>query len=606
MSGLQQGKLIKKFKEYIAAKGDVVPDDLDIGLCAGLVANELYYAAIDKEDVFLEKMQKAISWQSNDFTSTNPKINVEMEEFLHNILGLHDIAKVLPDISSTDMRTSINTLLDASLPKIAKPEFSLSFLFNKEELEKILGKIVFDKKMIRISNGFHVLGLMRKNGIYKFYDPEAEQGIQNFKDPDDLAREIIQDLGAHIDKQKSSMNMRDYMAINFTIYDLEGNAPAEYFDAVNYCEQQMRKLEVKRFINDRYLFFVLSKFNEFKIMDLLFSKDYKFQAWTISDTPELIDAVKYNNEQKVAYLLDHDVPIDKKTDSFLLSALGKAIENNNLKIIYALLKHGANPNLAAKHGVTYLDLALSNNALQAIILLLASGMELKQSDFLKLQQKVGPETLDIISRHALALHAKLLGLSNNINIDLASGSDLSKLARQAKLQTQLQLQDAPLDGIKITYKNETVQTTNELVQIILNIYNAEVFSERLNAIDHDQLYQALLFFYPNLQNISLDQVGILAQKMQQVEATISARHAATNQDLLEIQILIDYASKLKFELSDQEEQSLNTTAEKLYAHKPKTIQTQFKSVFSNPSLLDTPAPDIADAELKHALRLTID
>ncbi len=617
---MQQAIIIQKFKEYLEAKGDLAPEDITYGLCAGLVAYFLYYNALGKQDKFIEKLIKASAFNTKDFKTkvstfgaTEPKIDLEIHEFLDNILGLHNIAKVVPEATQTDMHVSINTLINEDLPKVAEPEFQLSFLFNQESLEDTLTSIVHDKKMIRISNGLHVVGLMRIGTTYMYYDPEASYGPKEITSIKALAEAIFKSISNIIEQRdKTKLSQRDYLPVNFSIYDLEQNTTGVYFDPLGFYKTSLQKPEIKKALNNRYFLLLLSKFNEYALMDLLFTQNYKLQPWTISETPELIDAVEHNNQAKVAYLLQHNLPVDKNASLPGYSALSHAIINNNSQIVYALLQYGANPNLSINNTASYSTLAIQHKAWQSLVLLLASGMNFGAKDLEALKANCNLNTVDTLAKHALALHAKLLEITQPIDLDTAIGSELCKLAQHVKLQLQLGLQHQPLADIVVTSSTSTSSpSTSFILDFLLKTYREESFTKRISAIDHQQLYDALSVLQPGLEKISMAQKHVISQYLQnfldRVELSAQTTQAIPQKDALEIQILLEYTSQLMYDQEVEEDQvteTLKSNSDQLYKHKGKTIQHQFKSVFANASTIYAAKPSIAEADLMQSLRLT--
>lgn len=537
-----QAEIIVKLKTYLAAKGDVIDDRMDAGLCAGLVAYWLYAKANGEEGSFLHKLQYISDWNAEKLRQSGRTIDMTIEQFLNVVLSLHNTNSTVPGTRQIDLDVGLNLLLNQYQDKVSTAEFSISFLFNKQQIIDLIVAVVRPNKMIRISNGLHVIGLMLSDAVYTLYDPESTVGAKEFKSPEQLANEIFVGLSKFC-------KSKNYLAMNLMVFDLETNKPAAYsIDPDEYYRMQLLNPAIKKeAMQHKYLFYLLAKFNDFDAMDLLFANGYVFNESIHYQASELSEAISYYDEKKIAYLLSHDIAIDPKTNGILTPAAA-AITTHNNKMLFELLLRGANPNKRSMKNKALLEIALMDNNYEAIVLLLVSGMELSAEGLDLIHKKFTTDITERLFEYAIEMQHNLLKLPAIVNLDSESGSVMYKLLQHLKLVSQL---ECSLDRIKAQYHKRDI-SGQEVINVLLDIYNNESISDKLHAVDKSKMYKLLMYFFPNLPEHNSKQLLAKMQDMQRRLVDIVDKFTEvpfekhSKDELLEIQTILENIHQLRF------------------------------------------------------------
>lgn len=555
MMSYNQSHLIKQLNTYLVAKGEPPLESMEKGLCAGLVSYWLYSKANGKEKEFFSRILQYIAeWDVKKFKSSGQRIDLDLEEFLSTVLALQNPEQLVSTVTRTDLHYIFELLASQDQKKVNPAEFNLNFIFDRAELKNIIPQLAMPNKMVRIGNSFHAIGLMFSNGVYTLYDPNDEKGPREFKDLNDLPDAIFKALTKYC-------NSKNFIAINFSVFDLENNEPGKYFDVNEYRENKMLNPNFRReALQHQHLFFIMASLNDYAGMELLFKHGYKYKPSSIHRADELAEAIYFHDQQKVKYLLDHNIPLNYQTDKVDNSPIPHAMRAKDSKILYMLLTHGINPNIGRQQNI---KIALEQDFPEGLILLLAAGMSLEANDLATIKAKYNQTTFNLIAKHAIDLHAKFINLPEAVNLDTDSGKTISALSQHVRLIAQL---GHSLDNVQLTYQKELI-SGDKVVATLTDFYQHQAISERFNAIDKELLYQSLAHFTPDLQQHNtqelmkeLTELNAMLEKIVDKIITIPIQQHSKS-ELLNIQLMLDRIVEIKFSLGNQDQEEPPNKAE---------------------------------------------
>jgi hypothetical protein len=132
--------------------------------------------------------------------------------------------------------------------------------------------------------------------------------------------------------------------------------------------------------------------------------------WILTKDSEYEEAIVSNNTDRIRYLAAHGIPLDYKGPSISsMQPVIRAIFMDRMDMLYLLLKLGANPNVTDESAPPRLKYVIRTNNIQALILLLAAGMDLNEDDMKEVIQhfKLSSTQLYAMTAHVLLLHAKM-------------------------------------------------------------------------------------------------------------------------------------------------------------------------------------------------------
>jgi hypothetical protein len=399
-----QGKLIEVFQKLVASYNPPgeLPFDTAGGMCSGIGASWLYRKRVGEEELFLNRLEFAL-------TATIDKHTIPTISDLMNEINFFQLDHRLRDeVLQDSYAASFDYVLPKNYPRVMPAEFAISFVFNLKSLAQLIIDTAFENKMVRLDNGFHTLSLMYSNKKYWMLDPESPHGPIEFEASKiyDLAQEIITGLS------KTCKSVR-YIAIYMTIHDIDFEPlQVQYPDAIDYCKNLLAEPDYKQaVITHKNILHLNMRFNNYKFQDLLFP-DYKYIPWELTKDTEYEEAIIANNSEKIRYLAANGIPLDYKAPGIVsVQPVTRAIFLNRMDMLYLLLKLGANPNVIDQDYPPRLKYVLVTNNIEALILLLAAGMDLNESDMKEVIQhfKLTSSQLYAMTAHVLLIHAKMFG-----------------------------------------------------------------------------------------------------------------------------------------------------------------------------------------------------
>lgn len=473
---------------------DYLPFNNYEGICNGLTAYWLYLKSINEEGKFIAKLHHVVTWNAEKFkqfaaAASNARDVKDpiIEEFMSHVFGIQEWVEIEKAAKDHDINLSLNSIIGVnSIPKVTNPEFSISFVFNRETLADLIKSIMFEDKMVRFANGFHTVGGLYRNGVYYYYDSSNKHGLQQTANVNEFAKLVFAGLAV-------SCKSKEYMALNAIVFDLDGTTPAIYPDAMDYCQNLFNS-------SKKYKHAVLTHPNILRVgirsdiglLEWLFAEGFAPTAAgqtrknvlndTISGAPTCISMTQF--------LLDHNIDVNYryKNDE---SAVGRAVRLKLTKMLYFLLSHGADPNIIEKNTETLLDYSIRHDWKdhETTVLLLAFGADPVGVFSRLFDTFTWHETYSKIIAQALELNKKLVEL-NHINS-----------TRNALVQERLQAMLAPTpnpfaieknspslvkkitDTVKyITATPFTSRTAKEIVQILALIAGLEALRGEMRTI----------------------------------------------------------------------------------------------------------------------------
>jgi len=397
-----QGKLIHVFKQLVATYNPPgeLPFDTGFGMCSGLVADWLYRKRIGEEELFINRLEFALE--------ATPEIQKSgaVSDFMNEINFFQLDQRLRDGILQDDYAASFDYGLPKNYPRVTPAEFAISFVFNLKSLTELILDTAFDNKMVRFDNGFHTIGLMYSHNKYYLYDPESPFGPRGFEATRiyDVAAEIIKGLA----KFCKSLN---HVAIYMSIYDIiDKPIVAQYPNAINYCQALMLDPAYKAAVlPNQNILHLNMRYNLYEFQNVL-SPDYKPIPWKLSKDTEYEEAIITNDAKKIRYLVKLGADLNHKAPGISsVQPVTRAIFLNRMDMLYLLLQLGANPNVTDENYPPRLNYIIRTDNIEALILLLAAGMELNDVDMKRVIQhfKLTSSQLYALTAHVLLLHAKM-------------------------------------------------------------------------------------------------------------------------------------------------------------------------------------------------------
>lgn len=398
-----QEAIIQKMIAYYAQYNSKLPFNSHAGICNGLVAFWLYSKRVDEEGRFLDKILHMLQWTSGS--------DAKVDELLNATLFLHNDFKLRHDAKQSHLDKSVNFILGNHYPAVAEPEFQVSLVVNHESLEYMINNFFHENKMIRIGNGFHVIGLMHSNGKFFLYDPRFAKGPKAFTDHKMLTEQIFESCAYYC---RSTISL----AINIAIFDLSEATPGKYFTNEELINKLLEtKLFKQQLLEHPNILSLCIRYEDTFALEKLFQLGYKYIPWQYEDASELGTLVTRGNKQVLKYLIEKGIPIDYK-GPFLNSqtALGVAIATHNVAICYLLLSMRSNPNIPHWKDWSALKMAAFIKDESIIVLLLAFGAEINKPEAEMLIQKFTEAEIKNILSKAEKLIFRLFGNTKDLHI----------------------------------------------------------------------------------------------------------------------------------------------------------------------------------------------
>lgn len=363
-----QSILLEKAAFYFESKalktGVDTPEIIAEDLCSGLVGYWLYLSRIGHQDKFASRLRYLATWDNKLFKATTLKRDEEIEQLLDNLQLLAYPEKLLPTSRQYQLATSFALGSDEKDQKIGEAEFSLTFIFDQKSLADVLERLAQPNKMFRLSNGFHIIGLMLVDGQYQVYDPNSKNGVLETNSLLEVAAYIFGGFEDLQDKQP-------FLSLNISIYDLQGCSPGTYFDPTEYYSEKLADPDCRKIMmHHTYLFYLAAKYNEYVLINLMFANGYKYRMWRGNKLNEVNECIKYHDIPKLKFLLEQGLPVN----------------------------------------ATSIEYALERDVPEAIILLLSAGVTLQQAHKDAIANKYGSQGAMLIYEYALAMLSKVLHL----------------------------------------------------------------------------------------------------------------------------------------------------------------------------------------------------
>lgn len=518
---VQQAQLLDKLQLYIEYKKSKYDDPVAkancklpfeslAGLCSGLVAYWLYCKRTGMGGKFLHKLQYIANWDATTMVSTKIE-DQQIEDFLNIVGYLQFDYRLREGINQATFDQTINNILSQNHEQVEPAEYMVTHVFDHAALQDILSKIAQNNKMVRVSNGLHVIGICKQDDGYYFYDPDAEAGPTIVNNPAEISTKILESLGD---------------ALRMDVYDLHG-APKG-----NYQDVKVDASNTQQLLSNDNIFHLAARYSDFALLDKLFACGYKYIPWTKTATTELNESIILNNQPMFAYLLQHNIPLEYRLENGL-SPLATAVVYKRLDMLYTLLTAGADPNAKAHDFLTLWQIACIQQNVEAIITLIACGANVSPTDLQTIKTKFGTTVCAQIIKRAAELNAKLLALPDKFVLDNADFKQVIAYLIHQKLKMNLGLS---LQNIQLQYAGKTYTGESCLQQILTHInlhkeYQLYEFAELVQA------YSVLSSFY---NDIAVQKQGKIIELLDYAVRAITAKSLSehTQADLIEIPVIV--------------------------------------------------------------------
>lgn len=422
-----QNEIYKQLLAYVTHTNGALPYDSANGLCSGLVAYALYCERHDLEADFTNELDYVLNWNPKEFSELGLLQDPIMERFINNVTFLHfdHVLRHDENVAQRDLEKSLE-LLDGHEHFKAN---EITFVFNRGNLASLINTQALPDRMIRIENGFHAIGLIYRDGVYKLYNFENTAGLQTVLTATKAAEVIFAGLAEHCHSKK-------HIALNFRVFD-PIDAEVEFPTLEEYTRPFLNDQQYKKAVlSHPNIFHLASRMEDYALMDLLFAHGYEYIPWQMDRFPEINEAVIQNNKQMLNYLLEHGISLDYRTARGM-TPLGEAIAYNKLEMLFELLEAGANPNAEVRKDVSSLDLALAKRSPEAVVMLLAFELNVTENELGKLRIYFSAQEIDVIKNLAVAFNAKVLGVKNNLDISTADNKQIITLLHHLRMRSRI-------------------------------------------------------------------------------------------------------------------------------------------------------------------------
>ena len=360
-TGTDQYKLIKNFEKYFDLKANKLKDPLTLqdrtlpynskaGLCSGLVAYWLYCIRIGKGESFEQEFKYVLDWDAAQFANSPATDDKRLEQFINDIMFLHFDRVLRPGIKQEHLHSSLAVVLPADGVEVKSENFNSTFVFNSDNLTVFLESVLFENKMLRLSNGEHSIGIIKQNGHYVFYNPVTAP--VEFNSINDLAQATFASLVL-------PTISNTHVALNFNSFDLITGETVAYPNLQQFYAQLTADPTYKATVlGHPNLFHLAARYGDYTSMDFLFASGFLYTLWKGAELNEVSEAVKYNQPQILNYLLIKGLSpnvINPNTST----PLGHAIYRESPEMVVELLAAGAEINQNTLAGISPLEDALS-------------------------------------------------------------------------------------------------------------------------------------------------------------------------------------------------------------------------------------------------------
>ncbi len=510
------------------------------GMCSGLEAYWLYSKRMNRERQFIKHIEYASTWDPQNFDESQALEDSYLESLINIISFLHNEQHLLENTRQDNLSGSVNFLFsDFNRQPIAQ-EFALTFVYTQNKLAEFIQAYCHDNKMVRVDNGFHVVGFIKMGGILHFYDSFSKLGPQEVSDAKKLSSQIF----ASLTKQCKSNR---YLALRITISDLASEPKPKYPDPIDYSKAAMQDPIYKRAVlQHRNIFHLAARYNDYDVLNLLFDQGYKYIPWNLNDDTELNEAVALNDAKEIDYLLDHHVPIEYRTRNGI-TPFGTAIIENSPELMYKLFQSGADIMREPIRGFTPVELAITYKKAEPLILLLALGADITKEQVINMRKLFGQATEQKITDRALELNSTILKVPTVLDLNKSTGRDIVVFLLHKELANKL---GYPIGNIKVM-KEGLPLTGHFALQAIADYYESKADSDIFSFPEKVEIYRLLREF--DVDRFDFDGNAHLLQLIKQVPKLIGSIKEYTAADLIEISKVLDEltdlsAYKLSFNL----------------------------------------------------------
>jgi ankyrin repeat protein len=326
-------------EQYISADIEKISRDIDKGQCSGLSALWLWYKAAGKEEQFIAKLQRISKWGGTHLTKD---LEADFQSLMNEVFWLQHSSSsgyLLDGTNQKDLHSLFGIIADEKLQK----EFSFSFVLQPQELKEVLEQTIFENKMVLFGGLEHALAVIKKDGIYYFYDSNDVAGARVYSDVDTLTSAIQKALGVR----------GDNIDLNVHAFSPEGE-PIPAYPTQTAIIQQL--LEARRLTGKTE--HLVAKHREGEVTSfelLLYSKDLNALRVLIEngsvESNAISKAIKCNVLEVIPDLVRKGFDINAYDPSSGNTPLLDAINAKKSALVKVLLENGADPNKSNERNV---------------------------------------------------------------------------------------------------------------------------------------------------------------------------------------------------------------------------------------------------------------
>jgi hypothetical protein len=375
----------------------------DENMCAGEVWLWLYLKRTNQEGKFVDMLHHVNTWSSKQFAQNKEREDKKIEAFLNHVMFLHHHKQIDSTVERHTPDKSFAMMLGDEQEQVDPAEFSLTFVFSKSELVRLLRSCVFENKMLMFGNDFHAVGGMLQNGIYYFFDPSGKKHacLLETDNVEQFAELIFKGLAVFC-------KSKDYIALNMSVYDLTGSPkPKTYPKSIDYFNYMFSN----KVLQHPNILRVAMRYDR-RLANELYKRGYKPNKKNSHMLSEVEEYVAERDRTRVKYLATHGADLDHRPIGGE-SAVGMAIRCNFNEMLFQLLLLGADPNAPPRTGLTPLEYAISLRNTEAIIILRAFGAVPTQKFTKALNQQLFPHEINNIEVKAAQLNNRIDAANRN-------------------------------------------------------------------------------------------------------------------------------------------------------------------------------------------------
>ncbi|MCH9756208.1 MAG: hypothetical protein K0U37_03310 [Gammaproteobacteria bacterium] len=176
---VNQGVIIAHLNQYLQSHNLPVRMN-ESGICNGLASMHIKYAVQGKEGEFFSMLHRMSA------VTQDTALDLEINHFVTDI-----VVSLFPDEFDKE-RGQLRSLETLSIDgEPLKTLFELGMVTHQDNWAEIIQELdLKDNESMKVGNAIHSVSVSKKNGTYRLYDPEYDEGFKTFDSEAALVKEL--------------------------------------------------------------------------------------------------------------------------------------------------------------------------------------------------------------------------------------------------------------------------------------------------------------------------------------------------------------------------------------------------------------------------------